>query len=302
MIGTETLAEAASALPAQTRTLPGVPVDAALRSLAAAAGCRTPATRCAIETALLDLLAQDAGLPLAAYLRAGREAPPIAVNAALGSLLRSSDQAILAACAAGFGVLKFKVGDAPIADEIARLQAVAELLPAGGSLRLDANRAWCEADAARFLAACAALPVEMLEEPLQDPQPDALRRLQADCAVALALDESWANRAPENFFAAPPVRRLILKPTRLGGLLPAAALARRATASGLACVVTSSVDSACGIWAAAHLAAALDNGLAHGLATAAWLAEDIGAPPAIESGWLTLPATAGLGFVPQTGG
>jgi L-alanine-DL-glutamate epimerase-like enolase superfamily enzyme len=63
------------------------------------------------------------------------------------------------------------------------------------------------------------------------------------------------------------------------------------------CVVTSSIDSACGVLAAAHLAAALDNGLAHGLATSSWLTADTGTPPTITNGRLALPDTPGLGFV-----
>jgi L-alanine-DL-glutamate epimerase-like enolase superfamily enzyme len=80
-------------------------------------------------------------------------------------------------------------------------------------------------------------------------------------------------------------------------LLPALSLARRAAAAGMQCVVTSSIDSACGVLAAAHLAAALDNGLAHGLATSSWLTADTGTPPTITNGRLALPDTPGLGFV-----
>ena len=53
-----------------------------------------------------------------------------------------------------------------------------------------------------------------------------------------------------------------------------------------------------GVSAAAHLAAAIDNRLAHGLATSAWLAADTGRPPAIVDGRLLLPRAAGLGFTP----
>lgn len=300
--GGESLAAAQSALNEMVRRLDGQRFDSALQSLADPAGCQTPAARCAVECALLDLLAQAAGQPLCAYLGGSAVQRGVAVNAALGSLRRVSDQAIIASCAAGFRIIKLKVGLDTVDAEIARLQHVAALLPPAIGLRLDANRAWHEADAARFLQACAGLPVEMIEEPLAEPEIPSLQRLQAICAFPLGLDESitelLTDFTTDALLAAPPVRQLVLKPPRLGGLLPALALARRASAAGLQCIVTSSIDSACGVLAAAHLAAAIDNGLTHGLATSGWLAEDTGAAPHISDGRLTLPARPGLGFAP----
>lgn len=300
--GGESLAAAERALNEQTKRLEGQRVDAALKSLANPAGCKTPAARCAVESALLDLLAQAAGQPLCTYLGGNAARSDVAVNAALGSLQRVSDQTIIASCAAGFRIIKLKVGLDAVDAEIARLHHVAALLPPATQLRLDANRAWREADAARFLQACAGSPIEMIEEPLADPETEALQRLQAICAFPIGLDESITELLTDctanALLAAPPVRRLVLKPPRLGGLLPALALARRAGAAGLQCIVTSSIDSTCGVLAAAHLAAAIDNGLAHGLATSCWLAEDTGAAPFISGGRLTLPARSGLGFAP----
>lgn len=295
--GTETPERAEAALHAYIHRLVGRQSDDAFEALDGL-GDGTPVARCAVETALLDLLAQVAGLPLADYLRGRDCRADVAVNAALGQLTQDSGRAMLAARAEGFPVVKFKIGIASPAAEIAHLHRLAERIPAGLLLRLDANRAWDEAQAEGFLAACAGLPIDMLEEPLADPQTDALRRLQAICAFPLALDESLPDFDPDIFLAAPPVRRLVLKPPCLGGLLPALALARRAADAGLECVVTGSVDSACGVLAAGHLAAALGNGLAHGLATSSWLAEDAGRPPTIADGRLKRHGTPGLGFAP----
>ena len=302
--GTETGAQAHAALDGYARWLPGHSVGEALQTLTlqtlALPGdiALAPAARCAIECALLDLAAQAAGVGLGHFLHGAPCAPEVAVNAALGGLDANSEDAVRKACADGFTVLKLKVGSAPVDADIAHLQRLAALLPADAQLRLDANRAWSESDAARFLTACAGLPVEQLEEPLADPQPAALARLQAACAFPLALDESGPRDATDNFFTAPPLRRLVLKPPRLGGLRPALALAHAASAAGIDCVVTSSLDSACGILAAGHLAAALGNDLAHGLATADWLAEDTGLAPRVQAGRLSLPGAPGLSFTP----
>lgn len=293
--GTESLPDAEHALRTHLRSISGVRVDDALAALDTPALARAPAARCAIECALLDLQSQALGLPLRRLL-AANAGERIAVNAMLGSLSQATDEAVLAACAQGYSVLKFKAGVLPVDDELARLRDIAARLPAGTRLRLDANRAWHEADAARFVAGCAALPVEMIEEALAAPTVDSLCRVQALCPAPLALDESWPECFPE--LAAPPTRRLILKPPRVGGLLPAVALARRAEAAGIECIVTGSVESACGVFAAAQLAAALNNGLTHGLATGSWLARDLGKPPEIRQGRLKLPDSIGLGFAP----
>lgn len=254
------------------------------------------ARRHAEECARLDLAAQAAGLALADWLAGAPAARSLAVNAALGDLAGLAPDAVEAALAAGFTVLKLKVGVAAPAEEIARLRALAARLPAAAALRLDANRAWDEAAAAAFLAACRGLPVESCEEPLAAPDPGALARLQAGLPFPLALDESLGAVVGDPFLAAPPVRRLVLKPARHGGLLATLAIARRARRAGLECVITSALESSCGLLAAAHLAAAAAPELTHGLATGAWFAADTGLPPLVADGRLTLPEEAGIGF------
>lgn len=252
----------------------------------------------ALECALLDLLAQTLSLPLAALF--SKEAnTSIPVNAVLGTATEVTPEAIKQAVAQGFSVLKFKVGVGRPEQEPAHLSAMD--WPAAVRLRLDANRAWDETTAARFITACAALPIESLEEPLAQPTPAALSRLQALSPFALALDESWRADWAETVFAHPPVRRLVLKPLQQGGLLACHNLAARAHDAGMEVVVTSTLESACGLLAVAHLAAALNGELAHGLATSSWLASNTGASARIQQGRLRLPEHAGLGFSPFTG-
>jgi len=305
--GTETAAAAIAALRSLLPPLVGRAAGEALLRLDRFSDGSTPAARCAVETALLDLLAQASGVPLAAYLdghpRRRLDAPvappPIRLNAALGSLRGASASALLAACNAGFRVLKLKLGVLAIDEEIALLRQLAIALPPECSLRLDANRGWPPAAAARFLQACADLPIEMLEEPLADPDVDRLQAMQQTTRIALGVDESIGSLDSEALLARRAVRRLVIKPPRHGGLLAALALARRAGNAGVECVISSSLDSACGITAAAHLAAALDSRLAPGPATSTWLAEDTGSPPRVGNGELLLDAAPGLGFVPD---
>jgi o-succinylbenzoate synthase len=256
-----------------------------------------PAARCAADVALCDLAAQQAGLPLARWLTHDA-APQVRCNAALGALDESAPQRAQTAIAASFKVLKFKVGLRPVEHELALLRQLADTLPPDITLRLDANRAWNRADAQRFIAGVADLPLEMLEEPLIQPDLKELGKLQSLTGIPLALDESLPELGLEQVLAAAPVRRLVLKPMVAGGLQITQETALRAGTAGMACVVTTSVDSAVGTLAALHLAAALNNGLHHGLATSAWLAQDVGYAPHPEEGSLTVSERPGLGFIP----
>lgn len=286
--GTETLAEAEAWL---KRGIPAVagkaPADL-MRRMDADAGI-PPAVRCGLETALLDLLSQRQGIGIARWLNP-EAVTEVRVNANLGAL----DDFVLERIDAveGSSVIKLKLGLAPAGVEIERLLRLGERLPDGLRLRLDANQAWGLEEAIRFVEAVKDLPVESIEEPLAVPQISSLRRLQRSTPVPIALDESLVRFDPGELLPDPPVRRVCLKPMVLGGARAALMLARRFHEAGMETLVTTSIDSAVGVWTAVYLAAALGQagaGLAHGLATSRWLAEDLARPPRIENGVVRLP-------------
>jgi o-succinylbenzoate synthase len=253
------------------------------------------ATDFAEECAQLDLIAQRAGLPLDAWLGGNPPAISLAVNGSLGSLPDVNRQAIATAIAAGFQVLKVKIGTRSPADEIKRLQQIAETLPTGCQLRLDANGAWSFADAQVFFSACQDLPIEACEEPLREPSLRALAQLQATVPFAIAIDESLEELGAD-VFRQPPVRRIVIKPARQGSLLSSMELALRARAAGIETIISSALESSCGLLACAHLAAAVAPETVHGLATSSWFVVDTGLPPTIAAGRLMLPGRAGIGF------
>ncbi|MCP3868581.1 MAG: o-succinylbenzoate synthase [Gammaproteobacteria bacterium] len=256
------------------------------------------AARCAVETALLDLISQAAGTPLHHWL-SDRATDRVRVNAAIGALDEGAGTRITNGLKSGFEVFKLKVGTDSVTRELELLRTISANLPATARLRLDANRAWRPDDARRFIEGLVSLPIESLEEPLGHPEPDLLRILQAVAPFDIALDESIGQLDTEQILDTRAVNRLILKPSARGGLLPSLELADRAAAAGLCCVVTSSLESAAGVWADAALASALGKSdLAHGLATANHLARDLGNPPELQGGWLMLDNRPGLGFVP----
>lgn len=251
------------------------------------------------ECAYLDLSARCLDLPLNAWLSGRPAIGSIAVNANLGALSEESREQARQAVAQGYRILKFKVGTAPLRDEINALKQLGAPLPAQIKLRLDANRAWSMQEARDFIDACQQLPIDGLEEPLLRPEPAALATLQDQADFPLAIDESIELLAEKSFFQRPPVRRLILKPARHGGMLASIGIALRASVAGIECIVTSALESACGTLACAHLAAAIAPHSVHGLATGEWFAHDTGTGAEIREGRFCLPTVSGLGFQPN---
>jgi o-succinylbenzoate synthase len=286
--GTETAPLAEAALAEAVATLPGLGFDAARRRLP---GRERPAARCGLECALLDLGARRAGVPLYRHLRPNARGE-VRVNAFVGAVDEGLGERLVAARAAGFEVAKLKLATAPLTEEMPKFFAAMARLPQGLSLRLDVNRGWTTAEAAATLPSFAGLPVEALEEPASDADGAALARLQAMVDFSIALDESLASWPEDGPL---PVRRQILKPMVVGGPSRVFGLALRPRTES---IVTSSVDTAVGLWLSAHLGAALGNGLAHGLDTASWLSTLLGPAPT-PGGVLLLPEAPGLGFEPE---
>ncbi len=253
-----------------------------------------PAASHALETALLDMLARQQGIPLGQWLTK-KAVNRVCVNAMAGG---ACQQGAKAATRQGYRVIKLKMGQQPVEKEIPCLLALCQTLPPGIRLRLDANGAWSCETAEKLIHALEGLPVESLEEPLASPDLEQLGRLQNQTALPLALDESL-KYLPFDEVLDSPLPRLVIKPALQGGLRRSYRMAEMAAAAGKECVVTSLVESAIGIHAAAQLAAAVDSllpGLAHGLATSAWLQKDVARPPRIEAGFMHLPNSPGLGI------
>ncbi|MEW6647305.1 MAG: o-succinylbenzoate synthase [Pseudomonadota bacterium] len=257
-----------------------------------------PEVRWALETALFDLAARQRGVPLAVHLCAQNFTGNVKVNAALGALDAHTAQRAVAALAQGYASAKIKVGVGPVDDELALLQEVNAATAGRLRLRLDANRAWDESAAQHFLNAIISLPIDAVEEPLAQPTLEQLRALQQSLPYAIAVDESLPQFGSAALLAAGAVRRLVIKPARIGGIIASRALAARAQDAGMEVVLTSVVDSAVGVAAAAHLAAAVAPDLAHGLATLDWLAADVAPAPLLRDGRLWLGDAIGLGLSP----
>jgi o-succinylbenzoate synthase len=275
------------------------------RSLAEAAATATglvaarPALAFALDTALHDLRAQGAAVPVARLL-GGDPTRPVPINAVIGD----ADPADAAAAArraadAGFGCVKLKVGVAGAADaEVARVGAVRAALGPSRRLRLDANEAWTVEAAIAIIRAAEPFDLELVEQPVDRRDLTGLARVRAALGVPIAADEAVGTVANARaVIAAGAADVLVVKPMLAGGLGPARDLIDLATAAGLRALVTTTLDGGVGVAAALHLAAALPSpALASGLATASLLAADLlQVPLAVDAGTMRVPPLPGLG-------
>lgn len=262
-----------------------------------------PCARAALDTALHDLAAQQAGLPLAALLARSAGQPHARARVAACALLAGTTPAAAAgearrAARAGFPCVKLKIGAAPPADDLARVAAVRAALGPDAGLRLDANGAWRSAgQALRALARLAVHAIELVEQPVPARDVAALAAVRAGSPIPVAADEAAADPAGlARVLAAGAADVVVLKPSALGGLRATLRAAARAREAGCAVFVTSLLDGAVARAAALACAAALPEPLlACGLATGTLLEADLGAGPALRAGALLVPPGPGLG-------
>ena len=290
-----------------------------------------PHARAGLAGAWADLQARRAGSTLAAYLAAGpTDAPasPLAVNAltaepepcpqgsvalspsdevAVNALVAAPEpseveQAVRDAANAGFRAVKLKVGLAAPAVDVERVRAARAGLGPEGELRLDANGAWDPAAALDVLSRVHDCDVAYCEEPVAGVE--AIAAVGRCSPIPVATDESIRSEADAVRALDLGISTLIVKPQALGGPDVALSIAARAHECGASVVVTSFLDSAVGLTHALHVAAAIDAAAprrrAHGLATAGFLAVDVGEAPPVVAGAMAVPAADGLGIAPET--
>jgi o-succinylbenzoate synthase len=305
--GTEDLKAAGGILSAIALKVPGIPGPQSLGEVDTLIARfpeleDAPAARCALESALLDLAAQRQGIPLAKLLNASARSS-VSVNALLSAFdaKRLAEEAA-AAVAAGYGVVKVKVASRALSDDAKRLIAVRKTVGDQVKIRIDANGAWTEAEAATALRGLSPLNLELCEQPVAAGNHAALRRLRWLVSCPLAADEAVSQPGAQEVLLdgedGPVADLLVLKPMALGGLLPALRLAERANRLGVGSYVTSALDGVIARLGAAHLAAALPNSnWASGLAIGHLFERDVGPDPCPpRQGEIRLGDGPGLGL------
>jgi o-succinylbenzoate synthase len=249
-------------------------------------------SRCAIETARLDLEARLSELPAWELLGAS-SAHPIECNATLtaGHPDEVAESAIEWA-GAGFETFKLKVG---VDADLEAVTAVREAVGYEAALRVDANGAWSPDEAVERLELMDEQGrLQLAEQPCGSLA--ELAELNALTSVVIAADESVTSvEEARQALQEHACELATVKLSKVGG--PRQALG---VSAELGVYVSSALDGPVGIAIAAHTVQALapdgDAGVAHGLATQRLFAETIAIRACeLADGFLHIPDGPGLG-------
>lgn len=202
--------------------------------------------RFALDTALTELAAHDAGQSVAEFLKI-TATQPIATAFTL-SLDTPEKMQASARKRLDFKTLKLKLGHDDL--NIARLQAIMEVAP-HANLILDANEAFTPQTLEKLLGDLSAFPVILMEQPLPAGDDDALRSLQSP--IPFAADESCHTAADlPNLQGKYQVVNLKLDKT--GGLHHALAMADQAKTMGFDIMIGCMGSTSLGIYPGVLLA------------------------------------------------
>ena len=256
--------------------------DAALGSTIERLLVKAPCARSAIEGALIDLHAQEAGQPISETLAGGPALEMVQVNALVSGSLGDLELAVKSAISGGYSSFKLKVGGDVFAD-LRRLKMVRDLIGANAKLRVDGNGAWDLKQAQTFMEQGRELHLEFVEQLLPADDLAGHAQLRKVGGALVAVDEAIRHPADvARVAAAQAADLIILKPMFLGGWRPTKQAAELAKSQGLEVLITTAIDGAIGRAHATHMASALGlSRRAQGLATGDLLANDLTDQPLV---------------------
>ncbi|HEX5634423.1 MAG TPA: dipeptide epimerase [Gemmatimonadales bacterium] len=243
-----------------------------------------PATRVALSTALHDLAAKRAGVPL--YRLWGldpRTAPQSTFTIGIDTAEKIRQKVKEAA---EYPILKVKLGTDR---DVEILQTLRDASPA--EIRVDANCGWTVKHAIRMLPVLEEFGVTVLEQPLPPEDIAGLGEIRRRASIPVIADESCRTAAD-----IPPlvghVDGINIKLAKCGSLREAYRMIAIARAHHMQVMLGCMIESSIGITAAAHLAPLVDIVDLDG---AALLANDPFRGATIHGGQVALPSGPGLG-------
>lgn len=230
-----------------------------------------------LDMALLDLVGQEAGLPIWQLLGGRGSAEPVSY---FHYLARDTSEGLARQCAeavaAGYEYFYLKVGLDPVEDE-RMVAAVRAAIGPQRRLRIDANEAWSPPMAVKLISRWdAAYDLDFVEAPVRARPVHTMVRLRERIAVPLCANEGLGSEIDAlEMITAGAADVLCFSSYWVGGLQSFMTLARVAQLSGMK--VCKHTHGEFGIAAAAHQHAllALGDGSRGHQHTAAVLADDI---------------------------
>ncbi len=162
--------------------------------------------KCAVETALLDLVGKRLGLPVSELIGGGRRRDrlPVAWTLASGDTAKDIEEAERFLAERRHNIFKLKIGKREVREDVAHVTAIKRALGDRASVRVDVNQGWSEAKAHLGLCLLQDAGIDLVEQPVKGKNHAAMTRLSAAYGIPLMADE--ALRGPGDAFAVARVR------------------------------------------------------------------------------------------------
>lgn len=210
----------------------------------------------AVDAALLDLVAQGAGLPVYELL-GGRRRDRIPMAHSVGLMpVGEAVQRAKDVVAEGMRTVKVKVGE-DNARDLEAVHKVCEAIAERAEITVDANQGWGPpAEAKRLINRLSDLPIRFVEQPVEGLSEMAW--LAREVAVPLMVDESmWTAHDMAEVARLRAASLASIYTTKAGGLHRAMQADAVAYANGIGTNVNGSSETGVGNLANVHLAAAM---------------------------------------------
>jgi L-alanine-DL-glutamate epimerase-like enolase superfamily enzyme len=249
------------------------------------------AAACALDTLAHDRAAQAAGQPLRTFLGlAPAEAPPTSFTIGIAEPGLMAERAA-AAKAAGFGVLKVKLGHG---DDVAILAAIRRVFD--GTIRVDPNAAWTAAEAPGRIERIAQFGLEFVEQPVAPQDIEGLRHVREHSSLPIVADEAAVRLADVDRLAGA-CDGINVKLQKCGGIAEGRAMIERAHQLGLKVMLgCRAAETSVAIAAAAHLAPAVEWADLDGNLL---IVDDPFIAVSVERGRFVFSERPGLGVLPR---
>jgi L-alanine-DL-glutamate epimerase-like enolase superfamily enzyme len=257
---------------------------------------RNPAAWCALELALLDLIAKQEKQTIEALTGC----PELSGSFRYSAVLGDADPARFGAQAQQYVKLGFRDFKVKLSGDLDRdakkLAALREVATDKISIRLDANNLWSDPD--EVIQAVGLLQMEgaSLEEPLTPNQYQAMAEVAAGLGANIILDESFLREQQfEELAGNPGIWMINLRVSKMGGILRSLQIVEKARHIGIPIIIGAQVGETSLLTRAALTVAGAARDVLHaqeGAFGTYLLAEDICAPMLMfgKEGLLSFPA------------
>ncbi|AHM61707.1 mandelate racemase/muconate lactonizing family protein [Flammeovirgaceae bacterium 311] len=251
----------------------------------------------AFSIALYDIAAQQAGLPLYAFL-GGRQNKALFTDFTV-SLSNTQKMAADAQRIkqAGYSIIKVKLGGSG-EEDIERISAIRNAIGYELPLRIDANQGWSTETAIATLKALAPYNIQHCEEPIPRWDFMNLPRVKQQSPIPIMADESCCDHHDAaRLIQLQACDSLNIKLGKSSGFFNAQKIVSLADAADMPMQVGGFLESRLGFTASAHLALSSNNIIHFDFDTPLMQVDDpvIGGLSYHKNGEVQLPDTPGLG-------